>query len=567
MAYGIMGGSRNSHMLTYQTTRRVKCLYFDGESATLFGSGQLDTQNLHIWGNVSGPPKPGNGFRGLWEEYARATGLCDWIHERNLGGPGWGYEGVVRMNAGFEMIWCNFSSPSARLISHLNITAPLLPEQEDVQVNMKDDISATSYYPLPPSPTRSDRATDPANPPRPPVGGGAQWLREPFFRSQAWAWYMSATTHYGSNGDGPGRGETHVKPITCGFMSYYSPQFLSQAIARAKEERKSLNLTVDGLWNGAETTESRAKALQDLTRRRRYHDLEDVTTSEASIMKANSERVLRDLISDSPVNCSGLDWSILTNDIVQTYGSSLLNFQTTLNNFKNLTANNGTALLNWMIEVRDKTHAFLLPFLEYPDEKADEKVWTRDSSLFKATYSRCRFQFTRLLDPEEGSRLGPEESLLKWSVEETTGGICSTLVDIGLAVEGLWEGKFNFPLNSKPDSISLAELKTEVSRWTEGIEELMAWLGWAGEWVRCEERCAWDESCFIPMWPMIPFGRGRRGGRGPLRYGRLGFGRLHNDFPPHATARAPGRGFNPWQPNEDNLWNPQCVKSDYLVNA
>ena len=108
MSYGIMGGTRNSHMLTYQTTRRVKCIYFDGESATLFGTGQLDTQMLHIWGNLSGPGKPDDGFRFLWDEYARAEGLCKWIADRELGGLGWGYEGIVRMNAGFEMIWCNF---------------------------------------------------------------------------------------------------------------------------------------------------------------------------------------------------------------------------------------------------------------------------------------------------------------------------------------------------------------------------------------------------------------------------------------------------------------------------
>jgi hypothetical protein len=51
MAYGIMGGS------TYQTTRRAKCICFDGESATLFGSGQLDTHMCKIWGNLSGPAR------------------------------------------------------------------------------------------------------------------------------------------------------------------------------------------------------------------------------------------------------------------------------------------------------------------------------------------------------------------------------------------------------------------------------------------------------------------------------------------------------------------------------
>uniref|UniRef100_A0A093VIB6 non-specific serine/threonine protein kinase n=1 Tax=Talaromyces marneffei PM1 TaxID=1077442 RepID=A0A093VIB6_TALMA len=50
MPYGIMGSERNSHILTYQTTKQIGCLYFDGESATLFGSGMMDTQMLFIYG-------------------------------------------------------------------------------------------------------------------------------------------------------------------------------------------------------------------------------------------------------------------------------------------------------------------------------------------------------------------------------------------------------------------------------------------------------------------------------------------------------------------------------------
>lgn len=133
-------------MLTYQTTQAAKCIYFDGESATLFGSGQLDTQMLHIYGNVSGLPLgPGKDFRGLWQEYARAAGLCDWLQERKLGGLGWGFEGIVRMNAGFEMIWCNFSSPTIRLISHLNVTAPLLPLSEEAEISTTFDVTLITH--------------------------------------------------------------------------------------------------------------------------------------------------------------------------------------------------------------------------------------------------------------------------------------------------------------------------------------------------------------------------------------------------------------------------------------
>jgi hypothetical protein len=81
---------------------------------------------LHIFRNVTGPTHNNRTF-GLFDEYVRAVGLCDWLFENKLGGVGWGFEGIVWMNAGFELIWCNFSSHSLRLISKLNATAPQLP--------------------------------------------------------------------------------------------------------------------------------------------------------------------------------------------------------------------------------------------------------------------------------------------------------------------------------------------------------------------------------------------------------------------------------------------------------
>lgn len=32
----------------------------------------------------------------------------------------------MRMNAGFEMSWCDFESDTLRLVEHMNVTAPLL---------------------------------------------------------------------------------------------------------------------------------------------------------------------------------------------------------------------------------------------------------------------------------------------------------------------------------------------------------------------------------------------------------------------------------------------------------
>lgn len=569
MSYGIMGGARTSHILTYQTTREVKCIYFDGESATLFGTGQMQSQMLHIWGNVSGPGKPDNGFRGLWEEYARAAGLCDWIRDKKLGGPGWGFEGIVRMNAGFEMIWCNFSSPSIRLISHLNVTAPLLgaPDQ-DVAVMGGDP---TSYYPLPTTNTGKSIATDPAEPARPPTMGGSI-EREPFTNARGAAWYLSAVAHYGSSANGPGLGEIRVKPATCGFQSYYSSKYQSAAIPRAEAERQYLNLSSLGLWSGPGTSGNRSRALDILTRRRRNHTLDHVSEFDAAIFRADSERVLKDLLSSTPANCTGIDWSAITNEIVQTYAHPLLVFSKTLQQYSSVTKNNQTMIRNWMSGVRQQSHLFLMPFFEYP-KTTDKTTWDRSSNLFSGTYSKCRYQQTRLLAPEEGFVLGPEDTEIKNVIETVLGGICSTIVEIGLAIEDTWASKFN---NQSPlsDTTYFTVLGYQVTHWHNGIEELMAWLGWAGEWTGCEETCAWDESCYIPMWPMIPMGGGRGRGGGGGRRGGSGYGGGYRrpGFPPNQTYPGPpdrggpdgrfGSGMD-----ETDLWEPKCVKSDYIMGG
>jgi hypothetical protein len=576
MSYGIMGGSRNSHMLTYQTTRPIKCIYFDGESATLFGTGQLDTQMLHIFGNVSGPPSSGSGFRGLWPEYARAIGLCDWLEEKGLGGPG-RYEGVVRMNAGFEMIWCNFSSPSLRLISHLNVTAPLLPpveEEKEVEVEVAGKATETSYYPLPPLPTKTDKATDPSDPPAPP---NWRWdgRREPFLQTQSWNWFKSGVSHYGSSAAGPGLGETRVRILGCGFLNYYAEKFGSQALVRGEVERKELNLTREGIWMGPGKNGTRDGGLIHLMRRRRAHTLGDVSREDATVMRNDSERVLHDLLSTTP-NCSGMDWTVVTNEIVQVYAGPLFSFMKTLEKSKNLGATNETVVKKWAASVRDQTHAFLIPFLEYPEEN-EEDIYTRDSTLFRDTYARCRFHHTRLLDPAF-IILDPEEELLKWAVEETTSAICNVIVDIGLSVEGIWQSHFNVPSNStSPTKDDLKKIGREGRRWKEGTEELMAWLGWASEWTQCEEKCAWDEMCFIPMWPLIPMRGFPRGGRRPRYpyygpgYGEPGHGGPGYEFPSPPYEGPPGNGTGRergppggWFNDEKDLWTPRCVKDDYF---
>ncbi|KAH9988375.1 hypothetical protein F4779DRAFT_277372 [Xylariaceae sp. FL0662B] len=578
MSYGIMGSSPNSHMLTYQTTRPVKALYFDGESAALMGLGQLDTQMLHVFGNVSGPDSP-NGFRGLYDEYARAHGLCDWLRRSGLRGPGWGFEGVIRMNAGFELIWCNFTSPSLRLLTHLNITAPQ-PPNLDENITYKGEGFAeakdieTTYYTLPPTPTRTDSSTDPSRPPMPPNWrSGWEPDREPFLKSQGWGWFTSATNHYGSLRNGPA-GETRAKVLNCGILSYYSPIYANLTHSRTKEEQDHLNLTADGFWAGEGPTGNRTVALKTLLHRRRYHHLENATTEEAEMMRDASERALRNILEGNN-DCSGADWVQMVNEIARNMAFHLQEMNLGISAFPQEGLNQ-SSIRSWVYDLRAQSHMFLVGFLEYPST-TDPPVWDVNSDLFRETYSRCRYRYTRLMAPRQGVPLSVEEKDLRWAVEETFGTICSVLLTIGFGIEQNWAEYFNKPVNGKVADMASDNIKKHFSdlrsRWENGIDELMAWLGWVDVFTGCTEVCAWDERCYIPMWPLIGWGRGpprRPPGNGTWPGPHYPPYRGPSDRPnSNYTDVRPPRGRSPsWiMFGEADLWEPKCVKASYFMRG
>lgn len=605
MAYGIMGSSRDSFLLTYQTARPVRALYFDGASAALMGLGQLDTQMLQLFGNVSGPAGAGAGGGGgiLGQEYARAHGLCDWLEAAGLRGRGWGFEGVVRMNAGFEMIWCDFVSPSLRLVSRMNVTAPLLPEEEDdgrgghAPLGAEEAVDALarrgestgaqqaeSYYPLPPQPTKTDRNAEPSHGAPPP---NMRWGRdrEPFLRIQGWGWFDSATWHYGSTRNGPGQGEVKAKVLSCGIMSYYSPQFVNETGVRAMDEQRSLNLTNEGLWMGPGEDGNRTNAIKELARRRRFHHLENVTSEEAMLMRRNSERALRALLQSEDM-CSGADWTSMTAEIVQRVTNQLTMMDTLLASFPENTKNE-TTVYNWLFDLRAQSHLFMVAYMEYPQE-INRDTWSTDSELYKETHARCQYRYTRLLVPEELHRsLSPEEQDLRLAVEAVYGTICSVLTTVGFAIELAWLEM----LADKSKEISALSAKADT--WRDNIAELTAWLGWESQYYGCKDLCAWNERCYIPMWPMTHQGGmarrpGRRpGGPGPGngthdRPGRgqgPGGGRGHalaEDFPPPPPPdhEGPGRGrpgfkMPPrgpaWMGDDTDLWEPRCVNITWIM--
>ncbi|KUJ06937.1 uncharacterized protein LY89DRAFT_712269 [Mollisia scopiformis] len=88
---------QHGYLHTYRTSRALtKLLYLDGMSAGKTSMGTLDTQDLVLGDPSKSPGSNPNG------DYGRAQVLCA------IGAEA-GIEGFIRMEAGFELILCNFT--------------------------------------------------------------------------------------------------------------------------------------------------------------------------------------------------------------------------------------------------------------------------------------------------------------------------------------------------------------------------------------------------------------------------------------------------------------------------
>ena len=230
----------------------------------------------------------------LQAEYDRARGLCDLVKQENLGGLEWGYEGVVRMNAGFELIWCNFSSPSARLVSWLNTSAPLLDRY-------REDVTPS------------------------PIGF---LFRNPFIFASIYDWYRAAAKRFGFVGSEPGRGEARVRIDSARLFTFYDPALVHQEAARVQHEVKLYNLTEQGHWKGLVNDEYREDALRKLARRRRWQRTMNVSESDGLYMRAAVLERMRNHLELSPSSQTHIDWVLTAKEIVTFYSGAIQDLQT-----------------------------------------------------------------------------------------------------------------------------------------------------------------------------------------------------------------------------------------------
>ena len=491
MAYGIMGSTRNSFLSTYQTTRPTKCLYFDGASAALWGSGTLDTQMLLVYGNTTGIPNTNSSRPVSWDEYDRARRLCGWIHEQKAGAPGEGIEGIVRMQAGFELIWCNFSSPSLRLISRLNVSVPLL-DYERTSTDAKQlegPALSSSGFDLLAS----------ANLPAPEVGN--DWEREPFLASQYWDMLTSASRSYSAD-DLASYKEPSINILDGDFVNFYSSEYQVFARTIAEQEKEQLNLTSDGFWKGVHSQEEKGDALKRLMRRRSKHRVGNLSQSETARFQQSMRRIVSTLSqpAERVSNSNHMDrtilWSAIHDRVVNNYSKCLLQFRQLLEQDHDAWTGSWITAKKSFRLLRERAHAFLMPYLEYPANPHLEFSSEQESRIRKQSQERCKSAYMPWPAYSTIPR-GEPPSLMDHPIgqafEEVIDGICSVLISIGYSIEKEWGRTFN-RIPDEDDEWEEAPLQARLLAWQDAIEELTAWLGWAPHWTRCNKLCDWDVS-------------------------------------------------------------------------
>lgn len=519
MAYMIAGASPESRMLTYRTTRDIQCLYFDGTSASLMDDGSMDAQMLLIhnnsgnipdWSPFQPPPRqndsygqppcrmPGRGsptdncthWNPLQAEYDRAEGLCHFIKEKGLGGYGWGYEGIVRMNAAFELIWCDFSSPSVRLVSWLNSSSPLLDGIEEHRRPWSDEVVSNSIeIPSLRLKVPARYASDDLSLSRWPDNA------HPFQQYSIYQWFTAATRRYGFFGGIPGRGEGRVRIDSCRLFTFYDPALAHQERTRVWEEQRQLNLTELGYWKPPDAEPGRTEALQKL-RRRRYQRPRNVSTTDGLYMRRAVEERMRAASVHGHGECSGIDWLLAGHEIVTYYSADIHRL---LKLFENAGDLSETMLRERVAQIREVVHALWVQFYEYPlvDRSNLGESFSLSALKSREAYERCTAQY----QPLNVNDLSETERTTYSATLEVITAICSELLPLFLNTEQLWLANFNnasAPL-PEPSSPIFTEVAQQLLVGHHSLEELMAWLGWEDQWTTCSPACELGEICFIPV--------------------------------------------------------------------
>ncbi|KAK4706057.1 hypothetical protein P7C70_g141, partial [Phenoliferia sp. Uapishka_3] len=479
MSYGIMSGrGGETQLLTYAANRPLRIIYLDGQSAALGESGWLDTQSVLIYGNVTNDRSWG------FSEYARAEALCKL-------GDAWGFDGVVRMNAGFELLYCDFGGAGLDLQSRINVTDPYsepgmgFPAPPDSPYILSSIISSRELRGHPPYPLQDPAG--PKYPERPPHGGGShppgrrrprgRPSTSPFASSSIWEWQRSSTWHYI-------KAERRVLLDYSTFVTFYDP--VVRSLARTRLETGTDNNRAKQRLLGIDDKEA-GRMSQHVREALREKNVRGWGTREAG---------------------TGVEWMSIAESIVERYGGRLEELNYAMRESNGTTSQQGQSgprgnSTSRAVDVRRLSYFLMFPYLDMAHYSNTSTKWMNSSLPL------CQNAFTRSSFVKH-THLSPNEKLLQFSIEGVLGRICSKIITIfgeSLLIGLPWK---LHEVSPDPEALE-HRAKVATKRWREELTDLLDWLGWSVE-MKCDRICAPDEICQIPVWPLVARPGGRWGG-------------------------------------------------------
>ena len=441
MGLGIYASTGVTFLHTFVTTRELRLLYFDGQSAVLSAYGTLDSQTALLRQHILN--EPGNEF--TYNETARGHELCALANDMHV-------DGIMRMDAGFETLICNFET-SHLVQSHVvNVTVPGRGSSRE------DDPE------LPQDPTRS-----------PPHG-----IVNMYASHNGWEWIRSGTWHYGGYGDIAGiHPESRVDLDLCGFVTFYDPSL------------RSLSGKHHELIDGDQSFQSGWGL-------RRGHRLLDISVRDSAMVKTwvrkTSDITTRSHIwAYSParwfvdrIPCSGINWQTITETIVSQHKGRIVEIAAATARYQQ----GLMSLEDFLAHTHGLSHAALQPFFQYPtgDVSSMEKIKHE-------TLQRCEFLYTKHISSKDLHRF---EALIKDSVEIVLRRICSWEWDAFV-----WTEQYTSDLLQSSREVSDEDttkiisgskgVEEEIETFAQTTKEFLKWINW-DLWTQCDEKCSWNVS-------------------------------------------------------------------------
>ena len=239
-------------------------------------------------------------------------------------------------------------------------------------------------------------------------------------------------------------GETRIQLDLTGLVSFYDTELVPSLVA---------------IRDGQERWDHRVRSISS----------EDLSTAKSRLEAA--------LMRPSDLS-SGIDWKTLVQVIVNRYAQRLELTRHLLNS--------PATSLDEIVDLANKTQTQLrimltpyIPLSATPVDPSDrtDLEWTRP------IYKLCATTHTHSFESELDSMTDSEKLLLR-AIQGTSQEICRVVTKMWAA--GVHAG-IDPSLGTK-ESLDIAEVTRVWNAWTEGLDQLMAWLDWS-TWVRCNPSC------------------------------------------------------------------------------